>query len=98
MALRQRVKRVVVCPCCAKALQWSSSHSGRARCPHCRNHLVLLVHRDGACKVLPESGESLDEMITDWLIVESEEDYEEKSEFERLRAPAEATADAQPVL
>jgi hypothetical protein len=54
---------------------------------------VLLVHRDGACKVLPESGESLDEMITDWLTVDSEEDYEEKTEFERLRAPACASAD-----
>jgi|GEM_PF-2568052 len=55
------------CCGCRKTFRWRGHESSLARCPHCRSQLVILLEYDGRCTVLPKDGESVAEMICDWI-------------------------------
>ncbi|UCG33410.1 MAG: hypothetical protein JSU68_02020 [Phycisphaerales bacterium] len=70
--------RHLECPGCHKAMRWSGDSSGRLRCPYCRTRFIVLLRRNGTCIARPESDETVDELILDWLRPQIEEDDDEE--------------------
>ncbi len=57
----------IVCQTCAHRLLWCGAESMQITCHYCGMRMVLLIERDGSHKVLPESNESIADMIAHWL-------------------------------
>ncbi len=77
---------VIICPNCGKRARWMGHDATRVACPRCREPLVVLVDLAGEWKALLETDEAVEEMVSDWLHPDSEEDEDEDDLDDTARA------------
>ncbi|MHC4673566.1 MAG: hypothetical protein ACYTF1_27145 [Planctomycetota bacterium] len=65
---------IIVCPKCHKKLRWRNKWPGRAICPKCGFHVVVIRENTGLFSACAEDEVSVAEMIYEWLDDE-EDDY-----------------------
>jgi len=79
---------VITCPHCGKRARWMGYAASRAPCPRCGVPLVVLLDLAGEWRALLETDSSVEEMISDWLAPEYEED-EDDDDVVDIRCPRE---------